>query len=907
MRDWRADIRARLAASHGDPASEAEIIEELAQHLEDQYAELRARGLSDADASASVARELASPDFSESQLARRRSSNAVAPTTIGAPSVAFGQLGAAWQDLRYGLRSLRRAPAFSVVAVLSLAIGIGATTAIFSLLNTVLLERLAVPHPEQLIALQWSNVRKGADRLAFRDYELLSRAPGLPALAAATGSNVTIVVRNATDYGSADAVTGGFFGLVGVRPLLGRVIDATDDASGAPVVLLGEDYWRNHLDSDPGAVGQTMSVNGHPFTIIGVLPRDYRGLTFGVGGFTMAIPLGAARLVGLPDVRGPRDVLVTVIGRLAPGTTRDAASAAIDRARRQCCAAQQAASSASLVAVDMSRGLVSPKLDLRAQYGRLLIVLMGGVAIVLLIACTNVGNLLLARAAARQRELAVRMSMGATRSRLVQQLLTESVELAVAGAVLGWFLAWLGVRTLSHNLPPIAAGLSDRIAVQPNEVLLGFTGAVTLACTIFFGVVPALRATRADVMTPLKEAAKLGGSRWSLDRGLVVVQVSLALVLLSAATLFVATLRNLQALNGGYHTTHVLVAYVDTRATSLERSGIGSVYQDILARLSTLPGVKQVAAGTMLPVFGGMRSAYQIGVIGYTPQPDEEMSTSSAVVTAGYFSATGIGLRAGREFDASDLAASEPVAVVNVAFVKRFFANRDPIGGTISIAGDAYQRAVQMRIVGVANDAHYDDLRAPVAELFYIPATQAGIIPYLNFALRTTADPNDVAPMASRAISLAAPELRVRRLIGVEQMLDEALSRERLSAALATVFGVFALALAAVGLYGVVAYNVARRTGEIGVRMALGARPFDAMWLVVRQTLTMTGIGVAIGVPLALAASRAVGAQLYGIDAANPWVVPSTCAVLVTAGAIASVVPARRAALVNPVEALRAE
>jgi predicted permease len=317
--------------------------------------------------------------------------------------------------------------------------------------------------------------------------------------------------------------------------------------------------------------------------------------------------------------------------------------------------------------------------------------------------------------------------------------------------------------------------------------------------------------------------------------------------------------------------------------------------------------VKQVAAGTTVPVFGGMRSMYRISIAGYTSQSDEEMMTSSAAVTPDFFSATGIGLRAGREFDAHDLEAGEPVAIVNVAFAKRFFGNRDPIGSSVSIPGDLYQHATQMRIVGVANDAHFGDLRAPATEMFYIPVAQAGNIPYLNFAIGTTGDPNDIAAMVSREVGVVAPDLRVRRLVGVEQVLDEALSRERLSAALATLFGVFALGLAAVGLYGVVAYNVARRTSEIGVRMALGARPVDALWLVVRQTLAMTGIGVAIGIPLAIAASRAVGTQLYGISAGNPWVLIGAAALLVASGAAASVIPARRASRVDPVVALRAE
>jgi putative ABC transport system permease protein len=915
MRDWRADIRARLAAGRLDPSSEAEIVEEIAQHLEDQLAELRSRGVSEGQAVAQLLHEVEAPGFTESLLARRRARRHVALAPIGAASGGGSRFGAAWQDLRYGVRSLGRAPVFTIVAVASLALGIGATTAIFGLLNAVLLERLAVARPEQLIGVQRTpGTGRRVDWLSYREYDALSRTPGLPKLAASTGSSVTASADNFRDYVYADIVTGNFFEMLGVRPLLGRAIDAHDDATATPAVVLGETFWRNHLAGDPGAVGRTVSLNGHPFTVVGVLPSNYHGLMFG-GEFSMAIPLGAGTIAGGPDVRGARDVYVSVVGRLLPGTQREGTAQTIDRAFRQCCLAAQGggrvgdSSSAQplVIAVDASRGLTSPKIDLRGQYRQLLEVLMAGVAIVLLIACANVGDLLLARAAARERELAVRTSMGATRGRLIQQLLTESVELAIAGGVLGWFFAWLGTRTLSHNLPPIAANLSERITLRPSVTLLAFTAAVTLGSTLLFGVLPALRATRADVMTPLRDAAKRGGSGWSLDRGLVVVQVSLALVLLCAATLFVATLRNLQEFDGGYRTTRVLLAYVDTRGGQYERTGITPIYPDLLARLSALPGVTRAAASTTLPVMGGMRSGYRISIGGYTPQPDENMLTSSAVVTPGYFATTGVGLRAGREFDSRDLAAGEPVTIVNVAFVKRFFSGRDPIGGTVSIPGDAYQRAVTMRVVGVANDARYEDLRTPASEMFYIPAAQAGNIPYLNFALRTTGDPNDVAPMVTREIAAVTPELRVRRLIGVEQALDDALSRERLSAALASLFGLFALGLAAVGLYGVVAYNVARRTAEIGVRMALGARPVDALWLVVKQTLTMTGIGVAIGIPLAIVAARAIGAQLYGIGAGNPWAMIAAAGLLATAGAVASVVPARRASRVDPVEALRAE
>jgi len=447
--------------------------------------------------------------------------------------------------------------------------------------------------------------------------------------------------------------------------------------------------------------------------------------------------------------------------------------------------------------------------------------------------------------------------------------------------------------------------MSDVIALRPSPAILGFTIAVTFACTLLFGVVPALSATRTDIVSPLKEGTKTTGNHrwWSLDRGLVVAQVALALVLVSAAALFVATLRNLRQFDGGYKTSRVLLVNLDARQTSWESRGLRPLYPDIVARVGALPGVEQVAVGTTMPLFGG-RSRSRFAVPGYQPASDEDMGAWNNSVTPGFFATTGIGLRAGRDFDTGDTETSEPVVIVNESFAKRFLAGRNPIGATVTLLN--WRPARQARIVGVANDARYYDLRAPAEEWYYMPLTQSGGGP-LYIALRTAGDPVALAAAVTREIDAVVPGIRIRRLGGIEQVLNDALSRERLSAALATLFGIFALGLATVGLYGVVSYNVSRRTAEIGIRMALGATTRDALWLVLRQTLTMMAIGLAIGVPLAFAASKAIGAQLYGIDANDPRAMFSAALLLAIAGGVASVVPSRRAASVDPAAALRAE
>ena len=901
MPDWRSEIRARLANAHIDPANEAEIVEELAQHLDDEFAELRARGHDAMTARQNVLAQLNEPDFPSALLNRERARPGSAPVSIGASPTVGGWFASVWQDVRYGLRALSRSPVFTIVAVVSLAVGIGATTAIFGLVNAVLLERLAVRHPEELVQVRRSNGKGIVDRFTYSDYSALKQAPNAPRLVATASSGVTVMAGTTREYPNVDAVSGDFFEMLGIRPLIGRTITVDDDRSGAMVVVVSQRFWERQLGADPSALGHSLRINDEQFTIVGVLPRTYRGLLF-EGTFTLAVPISVVTRLGMADLRAPRPTLVNMFARTTPGLDAERLGRVVDDAFQRCCES----ASAHLIAIDASHGTTNPKIDLRGEYGRILTALMAGVLLLLLIVCANVGSLLLARASARRRELAVRMSMGATRSRIARQLLTESLELGLAGGVLGLVLARLGTILLSHNLPPVAINLADAITLRPSATILIFTAATTIACTLFFGVLPAIRAARVDVMTPLKDGGRTTrGGRDVIDRGIVVTQVALALVLVCAATLFVTTLRNLERFDEAKGVSEVLLVGVDTRGTEYATRGMRPLAPDLLTALRGIPGVTSAAISSSVPVFGGRTMRDAIHVPGFEPRVDEDQSAWFAAVSPDFFATTGIGIERGRAFDARDVAGAERVAIVTRAFVKHFFAGRDPIGGSIVLGEGA--EATSMRIVGVARDARYTDLRAPAPELYYAPLAQAVEIPVLVLSIRSRTDVNTLAPMVRREVERIAPGLRVSRLNSFEHALNEELARERLAAGLATLFGLLALGLAAIGIYGVVAYNVARRTAEIGVRMALGARPADAVWLVVRQTMTMTAIGVAIGAPLAVVAARMIGTQLYGIGATDPRALLGAVGILGVAGALASVVPGRRAANVDPVEALRGE
>jgi len=815
------------------------------------------------------------------------------------------------QDLRYGLRTLSRSPIFTSVAVLSLALGIGANTAIFGVLYALMLRPIAVPNPEELVSLQRLTKEEGA-ALSFAEgeYRALQNASGLriAAFTYAAVQRLEIGGRAPDRVGEIQLVDGEFFPLLGITPVAGRFLTSADVAAASPVAVISEGLAEQYFGNGRVALGHSVRMNDIIFSVVGVTSRDFKGLKF-PGNFGIAAPLSIAGLRRAAP-RAPRGTPVMLVARVKPNELPGAQSA-VDAAFSNCCAHGQyivrgdkPSSPEHATLIGISQGIPSAKLDLREQYGRVLMALMGGVAVLLLIACANVGNLLLARATARARELAVRLSLGASRRRLMRQLLIESGLLAAAGAALGLLLAIWGTRAIAHYVPPHVIGpIGLLIEVRAQSQLLTFSIAAAVLCTGIFGVLPALRATRSDPVAGLRETSGRAGrspSSGRLDRAIVAVQVALALLLVSTAALLVTTLQNLRNLQGGFDSVHLVVANIETRDSPY--TTLRPHYKEMLQRVSALPGVNVTAIGSTAPLIHAGGSTRIITVPGYQPGPGEEMLVHFAGATPNYFKAAGIALRSGREFTDADKADAQRVAIISEKVARKYYAGRDPLGTLIPL-GDGEP----MLVVGVTADVKYFDVRAPAEASLYVPMEQWEWWDYFILVARVSGSPNAMTAAVRSAVRAALPGVNVRDSQAIAQILDDRLVRERLAATLAVLFGTLALTLAAVGVYGVMAYQVTARTPEIGVRMALGARAAGAIWLVLRQSLLVVAVGAVIGVPLALGGARAISAQLYGVAPADPRTLIGSLLALFVVGAFASVVPARRAARVDPLVALRAE
>jgi predicted permease len=651
-------------------------------------------------------------------------------------------------------------------------------------------------------------------------------------------------------------------------------------------------------------------MRGTAFTVIGVAPGSFHGLGY-PGSFDTAVPLSTLAFVGgIPVETGGGDsAAIQIVGRLADPATLRAVAGMMDAAYRSCCASHTAGASG----VGLSRivhGIASQKFDVQAMFARLLFELLGAAGVVLLAACANIGTLLLARATARERELAIRLSLGASRRRLAAQMLVESSLLAAIGCVAGLVLAHWALRLVAHRLPGL---IVDRVRLPLNGQILGFTATVAAVSVVLFGVVPAWRATRTSLIAPLKQGGHGSGARragW-LDRGLVAAQVALALALVNGAGLFVATLRNLRHVNGGFATERWVSTQLDTRGTPYESAGLGLLAEGLMTRVAQVPGVRSAALSLTVPVFGGRRFGRTIAVEGYSPGRDEPMDGWLNPVTPGFFSTLGIALRVGRDFSSNDRAAGLHVAIVNEAFVHRYIPGRNPLETTVRSMDEA--DTILMQIVGVAGDARYEDLREPASPMIYVPLVQFeqlpvfGRLPVLDLTVRTAVDDRAILPSLRDAVVAEAPGLRHNGPETIEASMDETLDRETLTAELATLFGAVALILAGIGLYGVVSYRVAQRTREIGVRMALGAATPSVVWMVLKQALTLVVAGVLVGVPLAFAGGRGIAAALYGLAGQTTLFVLGAAVLLLVVAVVASALPARRAAHVDPLIALRAD
>jgi predicted permease len=832
-----------------------------------------------------------------------------------------------FQDMRYGLRMLLKTPGFTLAAALSLALGIGANTAIFSLIDAVLLKSLPVREPGKLVFFGKGEGAGATDHFPDRSWDLFSypfyremrrRNEVFSDMGAILSMHWTVhgVVNTNGASGemlriNVQPVSGSYFSTLGVNAGLGRVIaDADDQIAGAhPVAVVSHAWWESQLGGDPTAVGKTVTIDKVGYAIIGVAPKEFFGTTVGQAP-DLWIPL--AMEAQLPPGHwnhreDPEWQSLHLIARLKNGVSAEQASAAMNLLFKQSLQERAGAQASTERSQDIQRAYIEltpagrGKSGLRGEFSFSLQILMAVVGVVLLIACANVANLLLARAAARQREFAVRMALGAGRTRLIRQSFTESVLLAGLGAAAGIFLAW----RLSHLLVLMASTGSEPLPldVTPNARILSFTLLASLLSALAFGTAPALRAARIEPNSSLKggKGAAQAASRSRFGKGLVVAQVALSLLLLVGAGLFVRTLINLQNLPSGFDQQNVMLFYVDSTTTDHKGAQLAALLREVEEKVKATPGVQ--AASFSAYFFN--QGAWTSGVFTRDQNPPEGQSriVSNKFVGQDYFTTMGIPLLQGRVFGPQDTDKSQQVAVISETMARRFFLNSSPLGRRF---GRRAENSEQFEIIGVVKDAKDMSLTEEWRPIAYYPYSQ-GSEPMSNLVVRHSGAPEAVVAQVRQAIRQGAPNLPIDGVVSLSEHLGRSLAQQKLVARLAAFFGLLALSLACVGLYGVLSYAVARRTNEIGIRMALGAQRRDVLWLVLREALALVVAGVAIGLPASLAVTQMASTLLFGLKPNDPPTIAAATLLLLAVAALAGYLPARRATRVDPMAALREE
>jgi len=814
------------------------------------------------------------------------------------------------QDLSYALRGMRRSPGFTITAVLSLALGIGANTAIFSLIDAVLLRWLPVHDPRALTQLIIQ--RPAAEPLESFSFPLVQALADhreiFASLCGFSGYRFAVRQGDSVESTSGASVSGGYYTTLGLQPAAGRLLMESDDLPGAvPVAVISDGYWQRKFGRSPEAVGRQIVIERKLVAIVGVSPAGFNGANVGeAADITLTLSV-------LPQIRPDREYeleagarWLRILARLQPGSARERANArlaAIWRSLGDLAIpkgmpgdVRRRMEQSTLEAIPGGTGWT----DLRRQFRRPLLVLMAVVGLLLLIACANVANLLLARAAVRQREIAVRLAIGASRARIVRQLLTEGLLLSLLGALGGVLLAWAGSRVLVN---PLSSGQLRGIVldVRPDWLVLAFTAATACATGMLFGLAPTFRGTAAGPAAAMRERIAIGRSR--LAPLLVTAQVSLALLLLIAGGLFMRTLWNLHRVDAGFRGDGVLVANADGGREGYRGAILAAFYEGLQQKVERLPGMHSVSYSLITPLAGGGISQ-DIAVNG---RPVSEEQTHFNWVSRRYFETLGTPVAIGREFTVRDTASSPRVAIVNRTFARRYLPAGSELGQRLTVGS---QHAVEFEIVGVVTDSIYETLREAAPPTVYCPVSQrAGV---LTAAYGVTFEAHATGSMAQAAESLRATLQPVLPGSPVEvhalnEQMDRALVRERLMASLASCFGVLGLVLAAVGLYGLLTYAVARRTNEIGIRLALGAKRRDVLWMVIRHVLILLFMGVAIGLPAAWGASRFVSSMLFGVKGADLLTIGATLLTLTAAGLAAGFLPAWRASRVDPMVTLRYE
>jgi predicted permease len=827
------------------------------------------------------------------------------------------------QDVRLALRSLRRAPAFSAIIVLTLGLGIGANTAIFSLMDQVLLRMLPVKEPERLLLFDGPGPFSGRTNNnmtfsvpMFRGLEAGSRDV-LEGMFARYDTTATMAVGRQSERVFAELVSGNYFQLLGVTAAIGRTLGPEDDRTpGAhPVVVLSHGFWQRRFGANPGVLNQDIRVNGHPMTIVGVAAPRFTGVDMASSADIFVPLLMKAQMTPTwNDLDSWRSRWITIMGRLKPGVSHDQAAAAMNVVYRQLLQEDiktiQRIPQGSFRDRFLAKNLIllpghKGRSSLRQQFSTPLIVLMGMVGLVLLIACANVANLLLARAASQQKEVAIRLALGAGRWRVVRQRLTESFVLAFAGAVVGLLFAWWTTRLLIDTLPFQRAVLA--LSSDPDARVIAFAILVSSVTALLFGLAPAFQASRPALTTALKEqvgSVAGGGRQARFRKGLVVAQVALSVLLLAGAGLFARSLYNLRTLNPGFVTDNLLQFSVDPALSGYDHDRSLGLFTQIKDQLGALPGVTSSAAAVVPAMTESMWSS-TVRVQGYEGKEGEDLNPAVNAVAPGYFATMGMPLVIGRDFRASDINGAPQVAIVNETMAKYFWGNENPIGKRFGWGRN--DGTFPLEVVGVVRDSKFATLRDDVPRFVYTPWSQQESLDTMTFYVRMRGDAAGVPASVRQVVQRLDPNLPIFEMKTMEAQVDESLFLERLVASLSLLFGALATVLAAVGLYGVMSYTVSRRTREIGIRMALGAARSSVLWMVLREVAIMAAAGIVLGVPVAIGLSRFVQSQLYGLSPTDPATLAVATLVLGSVAMIAGYVPARRATRVDPMLALRYE
>jgi predicted permease len=814
------------------------------------------------------------------------------------------------QDLRYAVRTLRTSPGFAVVAILSLALGIGANTAIFSLIDAVMLKYLPVSHPEELLQVALGDNGTGFTNPIWE--QVRDRQDVFSGIFAYSGGRFNLAAGGEARYVNSTWASGDYFATLGVHAVLGRTLTAADDRRGcAGTAVLSYDFWQREYNGSPAVTEKTIRLDGHPFQILGVVEPGFHGVDVGRS-VDVTVPICAEPILHPSSQLDQRSSWwLRVVGRPKPGLGSEQVTARLKTLAPDIYGAtvpprwraedQEKYRKRTFSTLPAANGLSY----LRTQYRPALITLLVVVGVVLLIACANVANLLLARAAARQREIAIRLALGLGRARLIRQLLTESLLLALAGAGLGMLFAQWGSRLLVGFLSSSNSPVYLDLTV--NGRVLGFTIGVAIATGLLFGLAPAWRGTRVEPQAAMKENARgvvEGSTRFGLGKVLVMAQVALSLLLLVGAGLLLGTFRKLATLDPGFEPSHVLIASLDLRNAHYPKERLLSATEEMLERLRAIPGVRSASSSNNTPISGSSWND-DIQVEGYKAKSQRDSVVWLYRVSPAYFETLGTPLVAGRDFDRRDIVGAPKVAIVNQTMAQRFFGAANPIGKTYRETYPTLGPPIE--IIGEVGDAKYSNLREEQLAIVYLSAGQEEQ-PYPNatFELRAAGSAGDLIPSVKTVLEQLNPDISLQFRTLFEQVA-QSLTRERLLATLSGFFGGLALLLATIGLYGVMSYNVARRRSEIGIRMALGAAEAKVLRMVLGEVALLVGAGLVLGLGAALAATRLIETFVYGLTVRDPATMALAAVLLGAVALVAGYLPARRASRLDPMAALREE